>query len=167
MKLSDVAADRRRSVVDVEGRPGVVALVPASLPRQISVANVLLPLEQAIAALAMLRLTADAFPLARSAEYVLGRSEAVASAHFAHEDCDLVSLLAYEASEEEELPAAKLRQAVNCIKALQHGMGQLTGGFSVSLSFLRDAHRIATGSAAVNGIPGELRSRQTWIGGHR
>jgi Fic family protein len=167
MKLSDLSADRRRSVVDVEGRPGVVALVPAPLPRQVSVANVLLPLEQAISALAMLRLTADGFPLARSAEFVLGRGEAIASAHFAHEDCDLVSLLAYEASEEEEPPAAKLRQAVNCIKALQFGMGQTSGGFAVTLSFLRDAHRIATGSAAVNGIPGELRSRQTWIGGHR
>jgi Fic family protein len=80
----------------------------------------------------------------------------------------LSDLLLFEHDEASGVPIADTRETYNYIRAMNHGIDRVRGGFPISLRLFKEIHGLllASGRGAERS-PFEVRTTQNWIGGTR
>jgi Fic family protein len=96
------------------------------------------------------------------------RKEAVLSSQIEGTQSSLSDLLLFEHDEASGVPIADTRETYNYIRAMNHGIDRVRGGFPISLRLFKEIHGLllASGRGAERS-PGEFRTTQNWIGGTR
>lgn len=96
------------------------------------------------------------------------RKEAVLSSQIEGTQSSLSDLLLFEHDEAPGVPVADTRETFNYIRAMNHGIDRVRGGFPLSLRVFKEVHGLLLESGRGAGqASGEFRSTQNWIGGTR
>lgn len=99
--------------------------------------------------------------------YTYIRKEAVLSSQIEGTQSSLSDLLLFENEESPGVPVNDVKEVLNYVTALEHGVKRLKGS-PISLRLIKEIHAILlTGGRGSRKEPGEFRRSQNWIGGSR
>ncbi len=125
-------------------------------------------LEKAASALSELNTVATTIPNPSLFLYIYVRKEALLSSQIEGTQSSLSDLMLFEHDQKPNVAIEDVEEVSNYVKAIQHGLKRLNGGFPLSLRLLREVHAILlSGSRGTHKLPGEFRQSQNWIGGTR
>src|SRR5437867_1213765 len=149
----------------------VRAFVPPMLPPDPALqleAPVREAVDRALIALGRLDGVADLLPDTHLFLYAYVRKEAVVSSQIEGTQSTLSDLLLFELKEAPGVPVNDVIEVSNYVRATEHGLKRIRGGFPLSNRLIREIHEILLsrgrgGSKA----PGEFRRTQNWVGGTR
>jgi Fic family protein len=100
--------------------------------------------------------------------YSYMRKEAVLSSQIEGTQSSLSDLLLFENEEAPGVPVSDAHETFNYIRAMNHGLDRVAGGFPVSLRLFREIHGVLLeGVRGGERSPGDFRTSQNWIGGSR
>jgi Fic family protein len=101
--------------------------------------------------------------------YFYIRKEAVLSSQIEGTQSSLSDLILYENNEMPGVPTEDVREVVQYVKAMYHGLKRLRDDdFPLSLRLIREIHEILLSSGrGSEKMPGEFRTSQNWVGGDR
>ncbi|MBI3049219.1 MAG: Fic family protein [Acidobacteria bacterium] len=149
----------------------VKAFVPAPLP---PVPPLVLDdeargaMDAALLALGRLDGVSSVLPDTHLLLYTYVRKEAVLSSQIEGTQSTLSDLLLFELKETPGVPLDDVIEVSNYVRALEHGLRRLRGGFPLSNRLIREVHEILLSRGRGAGkSPGEFRRSQNWIGGTR
>jgi Fic family protein len=125
-------------------------------------------IDQALLALGRLDSMSSHLPETALFLYTFIRKEAVLSSQIEGTQSSLSDLLLFEIKEAPGSPLDDVQEVSNYVKALEHGVKRVRGGFPISGRLFREVHRelLARGRGSEK-KPGEFRTSQNWIGGAR
>jgi Fic family protein len=153
------------------GGETVKAFVPAPLPPVPPLAmdgGVRTALDAALLALGRLDGVSSALPDTHLLLYTYIRKEAVLSSQIEGTQSTLADLLLFELKESPGVPLDDVVEVSNYVRALEHGVKRMRGGFPLSNRLIREVHEILLSRGRGAGkSPGEFRRSQNWIGGTR
>lgn len=153
------------------GGESVRAFVPNALPPTpplVIDATLREELDQALLALGRLDSVSSLLPDTALFLYTFIRKEAVLSSQIEGTQSSLSDLLLFEIEEAPGVPFDDVREVSNYVRALEHGVERVRGGFPLSNRLFREVHGhlLAQGRGSEK-LPGEFRTSQNWIGGAR
>jgi Fic family protein len=100
--------------------------------------------------------------------YTYVRKEAVLSSQIEGAQSTLSDLLLFELKQAPGVPLDDVVEVSNYVRALEHGLKRIRGGFPPSNRLVREVHEILLSRGRGAGkSPGEFRRSQNWIGGTR
>ena len=153
------------------GGETVRAFVPAPLPPSPPLAlegEVRTGLDAALLALGRLDGVSSVLPDTHLLLYTYVRKEAVLSSQIEGTQSTLADLLLFELKETPGVPLDDVVEVSNYVRALEHGVRRIRGGFPLSNRLIREVHEILLSRGRGAGKnPGEFRRSQNWIGGTR
>jgi Fic family protein len=153
------------------GGETVKAFVPAPLPPVPPLAmdgGVRTALDAALLALGRLDGVSSVLPDTHLLLYTYVRKEAVLSSQIEGTQSTLADLLLFELKESPGVPLDDVVEVSNYVRALEHGVKRMRGGFPLSNRLIREVHEILLSRGRGAGkSPGEFRRSQNWIGGTR
>lgn len=124
--------------------------------------------DAALVALGRLDAVTDFLPNASLVLYAFVRKEAVLSSMIEGTQSSLADLMLYEIDEHPGVPIEDAKEVSRYVRAVEHGLARLRGGFPLSLRLIREVHEVLMeGGRGGNLTPGEFRRSQVWIGGTR
>jgi Fic family protein len=125
-------------------------------------------LEKANQALGRLDMLGDVLPDTDLFIYLYVRKEALLSSQIEGTQSSLSDLLLYEAEARKSPASADLKDVVNYIAAMDHGLDSLRKGTPICSRLLREIHTtlLSSGRGSLK-QPGEFRTSQNWVGGTR
>src|SRR5207244_10578129 len=125
-------------------------------------------LDAALVALGRLDGVSSLLPDVHLFLYTYVRKEAVLSSQIEGTQSTLSDLLLFELKEAPGVPMDDVVEVSNYVRAMEHGLKRLNGGFPLSNRLLREIHEILLSRGRGQGkLPGEFRRSQNWIGGAR
>lgn len=125
-------------------------------------------LDAALLALGRLDGVSSVLPDTHLLLYSYVRKEAVLSSQIEGTQSTLTDLLLFELKEAPGVPLDDVVEVSNYVRALEHGVKRLRGGFPLSNRLIREVHEILLSRGRGAGkSPGEFRRSQNWIGGTR
>jgi Fic family protein len=147
------------------------AFIPAPLPPEPPLElspDIQELLEQANRALGRLDGVGALLPDTKLFLYSYIRKEALLSSQIEGTQSSFSDLLLYENQEAPGVPLDDVQEVSDYVRAMEHGLQRIRGGFPLSLRLLREVHAIllAAGRGS-HKSPGEFRRSQNWIGGSR
>jgi len=171
MRKSDLSPERRGLLVPVREYSGSFALVPPPTPRARDLVG--LPgledkLVRAREALDSLQRLSAVLPNPDLVTRTADRREAVRSSQIEGTQSGINDLLAFEATGSDEGLPPDVQVTKNYVYALEHGLEQVreSGVSAFSCGLIKQIHaRLMEKVASFQGIPGEFRDKQNWIGG--
>ena len=122
------------------------------------------------AALALGRLDSVSMLLPDTALFLYSyvRKEAVLSSQIEGTQSSLSDLLLFEIEEASGAPLDDVVEVSGYVRALEHGLARLRGGFPVSARLIKEMHaKLLERGRGSDRQPGEFRRSQNWIGGMR
>ncbi|OPZ46745.1 MAG: Adenosine monophosphate-protein transferase SoFic [Actinobacteria bacterium ADurb.BinA094] len=122
------------------------------------------------AALALGRLDSVSMLLPDTALFLYSyvRKEAVLSSQIEGTQSSLSDLLLFEIEEAPGVPLDDVVEVSGYVRALEHGLARLRGGFPVSARLIKEMHaKLLERGRGSDRQPGEFRRSQNWIGGMR
>jgi Fic family protein len=150
-----------------EVRAFVPAPLPPNPPLDLSGPRQRL-LERATVALGRLDSITALLPDPQLFLYAYVRREAVLSSQIEGTQSSLSDLLLFELEEAPGAPFDDVVEVSNYVRALEHGMARLRGGFPLSNRLVREMHaQLMARGRGSDRQPGEFRRSQNWIGGTR
>jgi len=153
------------------GGETVKAFVPAPLPPAPPLeldATARDAVDAALLALGRLDGVSSALPDTHLLLYTYVRKEAVLSSQIEGTQSTLSDLLLFELKEAPGVPLEDVVEVSNYVRALEHGLKRIRGGFPLSNRLIREVHEILLSRGRGAGkSPGEFRRSQNWIGGTR
>ena len=171
MKKTDLCRSRQELLVPVADYPGAFALVPPLTPRLISLPGVQNEVARAHEALGELKAITAHLPNKDIITRTLDRREAVRSSQIEGTHCDVNDLFAYEATGSEDGLPPDVVVTLNYVKALDYGLQEVrksVGARALTNELIRALHlKLMDGVRDFNGVPGEFRQKQNWIGGFK
>lgn len=153
--------------LDPVGPP--LSLVPNPLPPELSIdAPLLALLERANHALGQLDAISSLLPNPEHLLYTFVRMEAVLSSRIEGTQSSLADLLAYEQRQAVSVDALDVREVSNYVRALTEGVAQVKSGVALDTKLIESLHAVLLqDTRGSDQLPGQLRTRQNWIGGDR
>jgi len=125
-------------------------------------------LDAALVALGRLDGVSSVLPDTHLLLYTYVRKEAVLSSQIEGTQSTLDDLLLFELKQAPGVPLDDVVEVSNYVRALEHGVKRIRGGFPVSNRLIREVHEILLSRGRGAGKqPGEFRRSQNWIGGTR
>jgi Fic family protein len=153
------------------GGEKVKAFVPAPLPPAPPLdlqGEARAGLDAALLALGRLDGVSSVLPDTHLLLYTYVRKEAVLSSQIEGTQSTLTDLLLFELKESPGVPLDDVVEVSNYVRALEHGVKRVRGGFPLSNRLIREVHEILLSRGRGAGkSPGEFRRSQNWIGGTR
>lgn len=153
------------------GGETVRAFVPKPLPPTPSLvvdAALREEIDQALLALGRLDSVSSLLPDTALFLYTFVRKEAVLSSQIEGTQSSLSDLLLFEIEEAPGVPFDDVREVSNYVRALEHGVKRVRGGFPISNRLFREVHgKLLAKGRGSEKQPGEFRTSQNWIGGSR
>ena len=160
-----------RYAVTAAGGETVRAFIPSPLPPVPALAldgPLQRSLETAPLALGRLDGVSTLLPDKEVFLYSFVRKEALLSSQIEGTQSTLSDLLLFELDESPGVPLDDVVEVSSYVAALEHGLGRLRGGFSLSNRLIREIHGVLLSRGRGAGkAPGEFRRSQNWIGGAR
>lgn len=153
------------------GGETVRAFLPRPLPPDppVVLEGALQPLlERALLAVGRLDSLSTLLPDPSLFLYAYVRKEAVLSSQIEGTQSSLSDLMLFELDQAPGVPFDDVVEVSSYVRALEHGLARLRGGFPLSARLIREIHAelLASGRGA-DKAPGEFRRSQNWIGGTR
>ena len=148
----------------------VKAFVPKALPPKPPVRlddTLSARFDEALAAVSKLDAAANLLPSAQVLLYSFIRKEAVVSSEIEGTQSSLADLLLWELEEAPGVPLDDVEEVSRYVKAFEHGINRVRGGFPLSSRLFREIHAELMTQASGAKAPGEFRRTQNWIGGTR
>ena len=147
------------------------AFIPAPLPPRPPIewtSDLRSKFDQALLALGRLDSVSTLLPGTSLFLYMYVRKEALLSSMIEGTRSSLSDLLLFELDQEPGVPLDDVREVVNYVAALDHGLRMLKEGLPLSMRLIREIHGVllAKGRGS-HQTPGEFRRSQNWIGGTR
>ena len=100
--------------------------------------------------------------------YAYVRKEAVLSSQIEGTQSSISDLLLFELEGVAGVPVDDVVEVSNYVRALEHGLERMRGGFPLSNRLLREIHGVLLSRGrGSDKLPGEFRRSQNWIGGAR
>ncbi len=100
--------------------------------------------------------------------YAYVRKEAVLSSQIEGTQSSLSDLMLFELDQTPGVPFDDVAEVSSYVRALEHGLARLRGGFPLSARLIREIHaELLTSGRGADKAPGEFRRSQNWIGGTR
>ena len=100
--------------------------------------------------------------------YAYVRKEAVLSSQIEGIQASISDLLRFEEEGAVGAPLEDVVEVSNYVRALEHGLERMRGGFPLSNRLLREIHGVLLSRGrGSDKLPGEFRRSQNWIGGTR
>nr|WP_299245446.1 Fic family protein [uncultured Halomonas sp.] len=160
-----------RYVASIAGGVRCQAFVPDPLPPQPPLAlggKLLQRINQAMLALGRLDAISTLLPDASLFLYSYVRKEAVMSSQIEGTQSSLSDLMLYEMSGMPGVPMDDVQEVSCYVNALTLGVQRIREGFPISHRLAMEVHTaLMTSGRGINRGPGEFRSNQVWLGGHR
>jgi len=124
--------------------------------------------DAALLALGRLDGVSGVLPDTRLLLYTYVRKEAVLSSQIEGTQSTLSDLLLFELKEAPGVPLDDVTEVSNYVRALEHGLKRIRGGFPLSNRLIRETHEILLSRGRGAGkSPGAFRRSQNWLGGSR
>ncbi len=157
-----LAPDWGRAVT-VGGRAPYVAYTPSDLPRELVLdGDTIMKLSEADSALGRLAGSGRLLPNPHLLVNAYITREAVASSRIEGTQASVTEV--FEAAVTGETPRNDIREVGNYVRALQHGIERLEGGFPLALRLIKEMHAILMEDVrGQERTPGEFRKSQNWI----
>ncbi len=125
-------------------------------------------LDAALVALGRLDGVSSLLPDVHLFLYTYVRKEAVLSSQIEGTQSTLSDLLLFELQEAPGVPMNDVIEVSNYVRAMEHGLRRVRGGFPLSNRLLREIHEVLLSRGRGAGkAPGEFRRTQNWLGGTR
>ncbi len=125
-------------------------------------------LDAALLALGRLDGVSSVLPDVHLFLYTYVRKEAVLSSQIEGTQSTLSDLLLFELKEAPGVPIDDVVEVSNYVRAMEHGLRRIRGGFPLSNRLIREIHEVLLSRGRGAGkAPGEFRRSQNWIGGTR
>jgi Fic family protein len=157
--------------VTAVGGETVRAFIPHPLPPQpvLDLAGPTQPLlERALLALGRLDSISALLPDTDLFLYSYVRKEAVLSSQIEGTQSSLSDLLLFEMEQAPGVPLNDVVEVSGYVRALEHGVSRIRGGFPLSSRLIREVHaKLLARGRGSDKDPGEFRRSQNWIGGTR
>ena len=100
--------------------------------------------------------------------YSYVRKEAVLSSQIEGTQSSLSDLLLFETDDAPGVPIDDVIEVSNYVRAMEHGLQRLDGGFPLCNRLIREIHGVLLSRGrGSDKLPGEFRRSQNWIGGTR
>lgn len=167
MRRSDLSHDRQACLVPTPEYPNVQAFLPPPTPRILRVRGIDQALIQAHEALGQLKQASARLPNPDMITRTLARREAVNSSQIEGTHAGLDDLYAYECTGNDEPTHADARITHNYISALDIGLAAVRGAGgrqALTVPLIQDMHGALMSGTGYADTPGQLRTRQNWIG---
>src|SRR5690349_13968709 len=153
------------------GGESVRAFVPKPLPPTPALvidATLREEMDQALISLGRLDSVSSLLPDTALFLYTFVRKEAVLSSQIEGTQSSLSDLLLFEIQEAPGAPLDDAREVSNCVRALEHGVKRIRGGFPICNRLFNEIHgHLLERGRGSDKRPGEFRTSQNWIGGAR
>jgi Fic family protein len=125
-------------------------------------------LDAALLAVGRLDGVSSVLPDTRLLLYTYVRKEAVLSSQIEGTQSTLSDLMLFELKESPGVPLDDVVEVSNYVRAMEHGLKRVRGGFPLSNRLIRELHEILLSRGRGAGkSPGEFRRSQNWLGGTR
>ena len=125
-------------------------------------------LERAALALGRLDTISVLLPQPSLFIYAYVRKEAVLSSQIEGTQSSISDLLLFELEGATGVPLNDVVEVSNYVRALEHGLERMRGGFPLSNRLLKEIHGVLLSRGrGSDKLPGEFRRSQNWIGGTR
>lgn len=170
MRKTDLSPDRQQLLVPLDSHPGALALVPPPTPTHLQLPGLRGEVAKAHEALGRLQASASSLPNPNLVTRTLDRREAVRSSQIEGTSSDLDDVLTFEATGSDEGLPPDVVVTLNYVKALEYGLAKVkqNGVGALDVGLIKELHaRLMEGVRGYADKPGELRTRQNWIGGLR
>ncbi|MBJ6749564.1 Fic family protein [Geomonas anaerohicana] len=170
MRKTDLSPDRQQLLVPLDSHPGALALVPPPTPTHLQLPNLRGEIAKAHEALGRLQASASSLPNPNLITRTLDRREAVRSSQIEGTSSDLDDVLTFEATGSDEGLPPDVVVTLNYVKALEYGLAKVSqnGVGALDIELIKELHaRLMDGVRGYGNKPGEMRTRQNWIGGLR
>lgn len=170
MRKTDLTPDRQQLLVPLDSHPGALALVPPPTPTHLQLPGLRGEIARAHEALGRLQASAASLPNPNLVTRTLDRREAVRSSQIEGTSSDIDDVLTFEATGSDEGLPPDVVVTFNYVKALEYGVEKVAqnGVRALTIELVKELHaRLMAGVRGYGDIPGELRTRQNWIGGLR
>jgi len=155
--------------VTAVGGETVRAFIPRPLPPQpaLDLSGPVQPLmERALLALGRLDSVSALLPDTDLFLYGYVRKEAVLSSQIEGTQSSLSDLLLFEMEQAPGAPLDDVVEVSGYVRALDHGLARLRGGFPLCSRLIREVHaKLLARGRGSDKDPGEFRRSQNWIGG--
>ncbi len=166
-----VRRQQGRYVVTVAGGERVRAFVPVPLPPKPPTRwtpSLRARFDAALLAVGRLDAVTELLPNASLVLYSFVRKEAVLSSMIEGTQSSLADLLLLEIDEQPGVPVDDAKEVSRYVKALEHGLKRIRGGFPISSRLIREVHEVLMHSGRGGHLtPGQFRRSQVWVGGTR
>lgn len=160
-----------RYVPSIAGGFACQAFIPAPLPPNppIEISGKLQArLAEAHIALGRLDAISSLLPDAQLFLYSYVRKEAVMSSQIEGTQSSLSDLMLYEMAAQPGVPMDDVQEVSCYVNALTLGVERINQGNPITIRLVKELHQaLMTSGRGIQRSPGEFRTNQVWIGGHR
>jgi Fic family protein len=170
MRKSDLSPDRQQLLVPLDSHPGALALVPPPTPKHLQLPGLRGEIAKAHEALGRLQASVASLPNRNLVTRTLDRREAVRSSQIEGTSSDIDEVFTFEATGSDDGLPSDVVVTLNYVRALEYGLQEVgrDGIRALTVDLIKELHaRLMEGVRAYGAPPGELRTRQNWIGGVR
>lgn len=170
MRRTDLSHERQQLLVPLDSHPGVLALVPPPTPTHLQLPGLKGEIARAHEALGRLQASAAALPNPNLVTRTFDRREAVRSSQIEGTSSDIDDVLTFEATGSEKGLPPDVTVTLNYVKALEYGLEMVNQKriHALDIELIKELHaQLMAGVRGYGDSPGELRTRQNWIGGMR
>jgi Fic family protein len=146
------------------------AYIPSKLPFSpvINMESLATLLERAVQAIAEANQISNSIPNVSLFVYTYVRKEALLSSQIEGTQSSFSDLILFENKQKPSVSIDDVEEVSLYVKAINHAVKRLNGGFPLSLRLLKETHEILlSGGRGKHKLPGEFRRSQNWIGGTR
>ncbi|HSC67841.1 MAG TPA: Fic family protein [Cellvibrio sp.] len=158
-------------VPSIAGGFACLAFIPAPLPPNppIEISGKLQArLAEAHIALGRLDAISSLLPDAQLFLYSYVRKEAVMSSQIEGTQSSLSDLMLYEMAAQPGVPMDDVQEVSCYVNALTLGVERINQGNPITIRLVKELHQaLMTSGRGIQRSPGEFRTNQVWIGGHR
>ncbi len=160
-----------RYVPSIAGGYACQAFIPAPLPPNPSLeinGKLQARLAEAHIALGRLDAISSLLPDTKLFLYSYVRKEAVMSSQIEGTQSSLSDLMLYEMAAQPGVPMDDVQEVSCYVNALTLGVERIKQGNPITIRLVKELHQaLMTSGRGIQRSPGEFRTNQVWIGGHR
>jgi Fic family protein len=170
MRKIDLSPERQQLLVALDSHRGALALIPPPTPTHLQLPGLRGEVARAHEALGLLQASVASLPNRNLVTRTLDRREAVRSSQIEGTGSEVDDLLTFEATGSDEGLPPDVVVTLNYVKAVEYGLQRIArdGIGALTIDLIQELHaHLMDGVPGYGDVPGQIRTRQNWIGGVR
>jgi len=170
MRKIDLSPERQQLLVPLDSHRGALALIPPPTPTHLQLPGLRGEVARAHESLGLLQASVASLPNRNLVTRTLDRREAVRSSQIEGTGSEVDDLLTFEATGSDEGLPPDVVVTLNYVKAVEYGLQIIArdGIGALTIDLIQELHaHLMDGVPEYGDVPGQIRTRQNWIGGVR